>query len=115
MTSKQTPRPQARSGVIQQRALHGRRGSFHALAVVELTIASMETSAFRLRSIRRQSTTWPPFPQVIPLPRQGQWRLAAAYARGDRLTFGVLGAPIEPAMTIRRDGGPDHALLHPQE
>ena len=52
-------------------------------------------------------------------PRQGQWRLAAAYARSDRLTLGVLGAHPSNlrsmSSTIRRDRDPDHALLHPQE
>jgi hypothetical protein len=46
----------------------------------------------------------------MPLPRQGQWRRAAAYPRSDRLTFGVLGAPpwgLRPR--------PDHALPPPQE
>jgi len=56
---------------------------------------------------------------VIAKPRQGQWRLATAYARTDRLTLGVLGAHPSnlrsTSSTIRRHCHPDHALLHPQE
>jgi hypothetical protein len=57
--------------------------------------------------------------RTIGSPRQGQWRLAAAYARSDRLTLGVLGAHPSKlrsmSSTIRRGRDPGHALLHPQE
>jgi hypothetical protein len=41
-------------GIIQQPGLDGRRGSFMRWRWSELTIASMEALAFRLRSLRRQ-------------------------------------------------------------
>ena len=52
-------------------------------------------------------------------PREGQSRLATAYARSDRPTLGVLRAHPSnlrsTSSTIRRHRDPDHALLHPQE
>jgi hypothetical protein len=52
------------------------------------------------------------------MPRQGPWRLTAAYAPSDRLTPGAESPPIEPAIHSehnRQDHHPDHALPHPHQ
>ena len=56
--------------------------------------------------------------RAIGMPRQGPWRLPAAYARSDRLTRGAESPPVEPKIHSehnRQERSPDHALPHPHQ